>query len=90
MSVATDLNERFDFAQHQGPLELVIRLVGGSVLVNMFGQFTDKVLDELHFLEQKTDDNETGIISKLLDHQVGSVFFGRSRVIATGADGRVK
>lgn len=64
------LNETLDFAQDQGPFQLIIGLVSGGIFINMFGQFSDQITDQLHFLEQKAHHNKSGIEPKFLDHQI--------------------
>lgn len=69
---AVGFYERFDFLQDEGPLELVVRLIGTRIVGYLLVQFHDEVAHQLHFLEQQADHDESGVVAKFLYHQVRS------------------
>lgn len=66
------LDEAFDLAEDERPLELIVRLVRRRVLVDVLGQLPHQVPDQLHLLEQEADHDEACVVPEFLHHQVGS------------------
>ena len=65
------LDEALDLAEDEGPLQLVLRLVGRRVVVDVLRQLAHQVAHQLHLLQQEADDDEPGVVSELFHHQVG-------------------
>ena len=57
---------------------MIVRLVGGGVLVDVLGQLSDQIANQFHLLQQQTDHDEAGVVTKLFHHQLGSTL-GRKR-----------
>lgn len=80
------LDEGLDLFQDDLPLKLVLRVVGGPIVVDLAVQLGDQLPHELHFLEQQADDDEAGVVPELLHHQVGAVLLGGSGIIRPASD----
>ncbi len=65
--------------RNQAVLYLIIRLVSGRVLVDVLGQLADEVPDQLHLLQEETNDYESSIVAELLHHQLRSTLKERKR-----------
>merc|ERR1719219_984553 len=88
-------NEGLDLAEDQRPLELIVRFISRSVLVDVLGQFAHQVPHKLHFLEQKANNDETSVIAEFFHHKVGplefvAVFADSARIIRPSSYSGVK
>ena len=65
-------DEGLDFSKDKGPLQLILWLIGGGVLIDVFGQLSNQVSDKLHLFQQQADNDEASIVSQLFHHEVWS------------------
>ncbi|UYV63421.1 hypothetical protein LAZ67_2004019 [Cordylochernes scorpioides] len=86
------LNEGLDFTKHQGPFQLILRFIGGSVVINLPGQLLQPsfiiiysgVLDRLRFLPIKKKMDQRTCIKFCVKNEIKCADAFRMLTVAYG------